>query len=357
MADEYTPKNILITGGCGFIASHVVLHLAKKYDYKIIVLDKLDYCSARGHLTELDENPNFRFVHGNILSADLVSYLLRQEEIDTVMHYAASTHVDNSFGSSISFTENNVMGTHVMLECCRTYGKVKRFLHVSTDEVYGGETSMENEEAALAPTNPYACSKAAAELICRAYVKSFNMPILITRGNNVYGPHQFPDKLIPKSICLLNNKQPCFIHGDGSHIRNFLHAEDAARAFDAVLHKGKLHEFYNVGTEFERTTIEVVRDLLSLFGLSSQEKEYMEFVRDRAFNDVRYSIDTSKVEALGWKPEIPWMVGLAQTREWYLNEKNLDRWPHWRTGLTAHPSLDKQSETFQNATDHHTKKP
>jgi len=344
LAMGYTPKNILVTGGCGFIGSHVVTHLARKYpDYNITVLDKLDYCSSVRHIDEVVEMHGVKFVHGNILSSDLVSYILSLNEIDTVMHFAASTHVDNSFSSSVSFTENNVMGTHVLLECVRLYGKVRRFIHVSTDEVYGGEGDDQSEAGILAPTNPYACSKAAAEFAVMGYVKSFNIPVIVTRGNNVYGPRQFPDKLIPKSATLLAHDKPCFIHGDGSHMRNFLHAEDAARAFAVVLHHGTDGQIYNIGSPFEISNLEVIRALLKIFGRQDQEDKYIQYVKDRAFNDVRYSISSAKLHSLGWQPEISWEDGLKQTVEWYMNQENLNRWPNYTHGLVAHPSLDKKA--------------
>lgn len=347
--EDYVPNSILITGGCGFIGSHVVRYLAEKYPtYKITILDKLDYCSAKGHIADLLENrPDFHFVHGNILSADLVAYLLRSKEIDTVMHFAASTHVDNSFSSSVSFTENNVMGTHVLLECCRLYGKIRRFIHVSTDEVYGGEGLLQTEESMMAPTNPYACSKAAAEFLVRGYVQSFHMPIIITRGNNVYGPHQFPDKLIPKSATLLNKGSSCFIHGDGGHMRNFLYCGDAATAFDVVLHKGVVDEVYNIGSPKEVTNLEVIRELMKILGLTDEAK-YLTYVKDRAFNDTRYSIDSSKLHGLGWRPEVSWEEGMKRTVAWYQDETNLNRWPNYTNGLVAHPSLDKTSQSFNS---------
>lgn len=344
---HYEPKNILLTGGCGFIGSHVVTHLVKKYPlYNITVLDKMDYCSAIAHLDEVKYMRGYSFVHGNILSADLLAYILRSKDIDTIMHFAASTHVDNSFSSSVSFTENNVMGTHILLECARKYGKVKRFIHVSTDEVYGGEGLAQTEESMMAPTNPYACSKAAAEFLVRGYHKSFGLPVIVTRGNNVYGPRQFPDKLIPKCATLLAGGNGCFIHGDGSHMRNFLHAEDAARAFDVVLHSGQIGEVYNIGSPKEISNLDVIRELLKVFGLQDKEEEYLIFVKDRAFNDVRYSIDCSKLHSLGWKPEVSWEDGLKQTVEWYQQESNLARWPHYKAGLVAHPSLEISSHQF-----------
>lgn len=268
-------------------------------------------------------------------------------QIDTVMHFAASTHVDNSFSSSVSFTENNVMGTHTLLECCRLYGKIKRFIHVSTDEVYGGEGLLQTEDSMMAPTNPYACSKAAAEFLVRGYVKSFDLPIIVTRGNNVYGPHQFPDKLIPKSATLLANHQTCFIHGDGSHMRNFLYCTDAAEAFDAVLHKGEIDSVYNIGSPTEVSNLQVIQALMKILGLTDEAK-YMTYVKDRAFNDVRYSIDSSRLHALGWCPKVSWEEGLKMTVEWYQNPENLNRWPNYQNGLVAHPSLERSSHNFSS---------
>lgn len=337
---QFVPHSVLVTGGGGFIASHVALLLARQYpEYNVVVLDKLDYCAAVENLKEALDLPNFKFIRGDIRSHDLVLYVLAEERIDAVLHFAACTHVDNSFSSSLLFTENNVLGTHVLLETARQYGGLKRFVHVSTDEVYGGESDMETESSLLAPTNPYACSKAAAEFICRGYVKSFGMPVIMTRGNNVYGPHQFPDKLIPKTVCLLAAGQPCFVHGSGEHSRNFLYVEDAARAFDTILHCGVVDQVYNVGSETERQNIEVVRELLALFALSEREHEFVRYVKDRTFNDMRYRIDSSKLRALGWRQQVSWAEGLRRTAAWYSDADNLERWPKFRDGLVPHPTL------------------
>jgi len=197
---DYVPKNILITGGAGFIASHVVILMVKKYpQFKIVNFDRLDYCSCLENLDEIKDFPNYKFVKGNICSSDLVSYVLHAEEIDTIMHFAAQTHVDNSFGNSFQFTQNNILGTHVLLESAKVAG-IKRFIHVSTDEVYGEQRLDQeamSEEQVLEPTNPYAATKAGAEFLAKSYHRSFGMPVIITRGNNVYGPHQFPEKIIP----------------------------------------------------------------------------------------------------------------------------------------------------------------
>lgn len=201
-APYYQPRNLLITGAAGFIASHVTNRLIKNYPgYKIVALDKLDYCSNLKNLAPCRSSPNFKFVKGDIASADLVNHLLIAEDIDTIMHFAAQTHVDNSFGNSFEFTTNNIYGTHVLLEACKVTKRIRRFIHVSTDEVYG-ETDMEtdigNPEASqLLPTNPYSATKAGAEMLVMAYNRSYGLPTITTRGNNVYGPNQFPEKLIP----------------------------------------------------------------------------------------------------------------------------------------------------------------
>uniref|UniRef100_A0A7S3EE11 NAD(P)-binding domain-containing protein n=1 Tax=Rhodosorus marinus TaxID=101924 RepID=A0A7S3EE11_9RHOD len=336
--DEYRPRNILLTGGAGFIGSHVTVKLVEKYpDYRVIVLDKGDYCSAEENLKSVLQNERFKFVHGDIRSKSLLDYLLREEQINTIMHFAASTHVDNSFGTSIGFTVNNVVGTHVLLEAAREYGKLERFIHVSTDEVYGGETQLlQTEESLLAPTNPYACTKAAAEYICRAYLMSFNLPIVMTRGNNVYGPHQYPDKLIPKSICLLQEGKSAFVHGDGTPTRNYVFVDDCVNAFDIILHKGSPGGVYNIGSDQEKSNLQVVKDIIQFMNLKADRVEHVE---DRAFNDERYRIDSTKLLDLGWRQKVGWERGLQLTIDWYGNRQNLERWPSWRNGLVPHPQL------------------
>ena len=266
-ADTYTPKNIMVTGGAGFIASHVVIRIVKAYpQYKVVCLDKMDYCSSLRNLDEVKDEPNFKFIKGNILSADLIKYVLKTEEIDTIIHAAAQTHVDNSFGNSFAFTENNVLGTHVLLESAKLVG-IKRFIHVSTDEVYGSSYQDEprrREGDTLEPTNPYAATKAAAEAIARSYWYSFKMPVIVTRGNNVFGPHQYPEKIVPKFVRRLVAKQPCCIHGDGSNSRHFIYVGDVAAAFDTLLHSGVDGEVYNIGCEDEYTNLEVAEKIVKM---------------------------------------------------------------------------------------------
>jgi len=348
----YTPKVILLTGGAGFIGSNVLIHLGAKYpDYKLICLDKLDVCSSLNNLAPLKNNPQFQFVHGDICSADLVRHLIQANDVDTIMHFASQTHVDNSFGNSLAFTESNVRGTHTLLESVKSCGQqIKRFIHVSTDEVYG-EQEAEDErsrehETPINPTNPYAATKAAAEFIVKSYRSSFQLPTIITRGNNVYGPRQYPEKLIPKFTNILSRGGSCPVHGSGKNRRSFLHVEDVARAFDVILHKGTTGEIYNIGSEEEYENIDILQRLIKLFrteypqclNKDLPDSHYITYVRDRAFNDFRYHIDSSSLYALGWKREENNLdEGIRKTVAWYMANPN--HWPNIESALAAHPYL------------------
>jgi dTDP-glucose 4,6-dehydratase len=339
MAANYTPKNILITGAAGFIGSNVCVRLVQKYPhYNIFNYDKLDYCASLKNLDEIKDAKNYTFIKGDILSADLVNYVIKSHDIDTIMHFAAQTHVDNSFGNSITFTSNNVLGTHVLLECAKA-NNIKRFIFVSTDEVYG-ESSFQDgaiESTVLQPTNPYSATKAGAEHLVKSYFKSFNLPVIISRGGNVYGPKQYPEKVIPKFIGLLSRGKPCCIHGDGSHRRSYLFVSDVVNAFDIILHKGVTGEVYNMGTSFEISNLEFAKKLIDIFGLKDRESEFIDFVEDRPFNDLRYSLNSSKLRELGWRPEIDFDEGLARTILWY--KANFNNWNTAETALAPHPSL------------------
>ncbi|CAN0913924.1 Trifunctional UDP-glucose 4,6-dehydratase/UDP-4-keto-6-deoxy-D-glucose 3,5-epimerase/UDP-4-keto-L-rhamnose-reductase RHM1 [Linum grandiflorum] len=337
----YKPKNILITGAAGFIASHVCNRLIRNYpDYNVVVLDKLDYCSNLNNLNPSRSSPNFKFVKGDIASADMVNFILLTESIDTIMHFAAQTHVDNSFGNSFEFTENNIYGTHVLLEACRlTGGRVKRFIHVSTDEVYG-ETDEDavvgNHEACqLLPTNPYSATKAAAEMLVMAYGTSYGLPVITTRGNNVYGPNQFPEKLIPKFILLAMMGKPLPIHGDGSNVRSYLYCEDVAEAFEVVLHKGEVGHVYNIGTKKERRVLDVASDICKMFSLNPNDQ--IKFVENRPFNDQRYYLDDQKLKSLGWFERTTWEEGLKKTMEWYTTHPGF--WGDVSGALLPHPRM------------------
>jgi len=279
--------------------------------------------------------------------------------VDTVMHFAAQSHVDRSFGNSLEFTQTNVLGTHVLLECAKKRN-IKRFIHVSTDEVYGEiPVGLADEMALLSPTNPYSCSKAGAEFVCQAYIRSFHLPIIITRGNNVFGPMQFPEKVIPKFILRLNKNQKCCIHGSGEGSRNFIHTSDVVKAFTIILHKGTIHEIYNIGTRFEISVISLARKIVTY--MKGQGKadfnpdEWIEHVPDRAFNDCRYRINSSKLVSLGWEEPFSEEVfdkQLHETIDWYLG--HLDWWDHDISSyLDPHPFAYKatgipESPSVQN---------
>ncbi|KAI7277416.1 dTDP-glucose 4,6-dehydratase [Hortaea werneckii] len=318
-------KNILVTGGEGFIASWLVRHLVIKYPkYNVISFDQLDYCSSLNNSRMLEGRPNFQFFHGDVTSDKDVLRCLRKYDIDTVFHLAAHTHVDLSFGNSYNFTKTNVLGTHILLESAIAVGTIKRFYHVSTDEVYGEvekDAADLTEQSSLWPTNPYAASKAAAEDYVTAYVKSFRLPAVIVRLNNVYGPHQYPEKIIPKFINLLQRKKPLWIHGDGQHTRRYLFAGDAADAFDTILHRGEIGQIYNVDSRDEISNLDLAGKLLAAFHVKDIAG-CIEHTRDRPFNDRRYAVDGTKLRQLGWRQSVSFEEGLAMTVDWYKEFSN-----------------------------------
>lgn len=318
---------ILITGGSGFIASHLVTHMVKKYpSYYIVNLDKLDTCSSIHNNDSVTNQPNYKFIKGDITSADLMNYVLDSEKIDTIIHAAAQSHVDASFGNSFSFTHNNVYGTHVLLEAAKN-ANIARFIHVSTDEVYGScNEDRKCEASATNPTNPYSASKAAAESIVRGYMNSFHFPAIITRGNNVYGPNQYVEKLIPKFINRLLRNEKCCIHGDGSNRRHYLHVLDTVSAFDLVLHNGVIGETYNIGSPDEFTNMEIAKKLIKLIKNEDNAEKWIEYVPDRAFNDSRYFLTFEKLSELGWNPTRSFDNELKHVIDWY---KTIDISQHW----------------------------
>lgn len=308
----FVPKSILVTGGCGFIGSNFINCLPESFN--VVCLDKMDYCARKEHI-----NAPCKVCIGNINNSLLVKQILEENDIDTIVHFAAQSHVDNSFGNSISFTYDNVLGTHNLLEACRAYGKIKRFIHISTDEVYGeldlNETST--EKSLLNPTNPYAATKAAAEFIARSYYYSYKLPIIITRGNNVYGPNQYPEKLISKFVVSLLTDKKCTIHGTGETRRNFIHVSDTCEAVKTILYYGQIGETYNIGTDNEYSVNEIYDLLLKELKPEFSADRWKEHVADRNFNDKRYSVNSDKLRALGWREKINFLDGLMQTIEWY----------------------------------------
>lgn len=314
-------SRILLTGGYGFIGSEVANQIFSSYPEaeKLVILDRIDYNSRPENVDEsVRKDPRFHFVKGDLCSFDLLSFVLEEYQIDLVIHIAAQTHVDQSFENSLKFTRDNVLGTHTLLEACRKYGKIKRFVHMSTDEVYGeADNEAHHEGSLLDPTNPYAASKAGAEFILRSYGYSYKFPYVIIRGNNVYGHGQFPDKIIPKFILYLHLDRKLPIHGTGTAKRMFVHVDDMARGILLVAKKGELGEIYNIGSRNEYTVLEIASLLCSL--MKKDPKNSLEFVPDRNFNDKRYFIDYTKVSQLGWKEEISFEEGIKETIQWYLD--------------------------------------
>ncbi len=274
--------------------------LAKHIDIKIYNLDCMNYCASE---TNVVPHPNYKLIKGNITSKDLVLHILNEYSIDAIIHFAAQSHVDNSFDNSLQYTMDNVYGTHVLLQAAKEYGRLQKFLHFSTDEVYG-EVDLEHpgchEKSLLNPTNPYAATKAAAEFLVRSYYHSFKLPVVIVRCNNVYGPNQYPEKLIPKFIKLLKQGKKLTIHGKGDTRRNFIWAEDVASATECIFYKGELNEVYNIGTSQEYTVLDVAKILVDKMTDDKLLDTHIEFVEDRPFNDFRYSVDTTLLKSLGW---------------------------------------------------------
>lgn len=312
---------VLVTGGCGFIGSNFLNHMVLKYpEVQFVNLDAMYYCASHSNICVSDQ-PNYTFVKGKIQDSDLVSHILLKYNIDVVIHFAAQSHVDSSFTDSLSYTYDNVYGTHVLLECCRLYGKINRFIHISTDEVYGEslDNDLKTETSILCPTNPYAATKAASELISRSYYYSFNMPIIITRGNNVYGINQYVEKVIPRFIQQLKENKPCTIHGTGENLRAFIHVDDVVRAVDTIRLNGHIGEIYNIGSPDEISVLDLAKKLICLIKGDAVDN-FIEYVPDRNFNDKRYYICDEKLKALGWEPLVSFDEGLTTTVSWYLQK-------------------------------------
>lgn len=316
-------RNILITGGCGFIGSNVINFLATRYKEESIMIyniDRLDYCASLDNVT-VSHLPNYKFFRGDINSTDLINHILLEYNIDVIIHFAAQSHVAASFGNSLQFTRDNVLGTHTLLECARVYGKLTKFIHISTDEVFG-EIKLGDpgclEESLLQPTNPYACSKAAAEFMVKSYWHSYKLPIVIVRMNNVYGRNQYPEKLIPRFITLLLENKKCTIEGNGSNRRNFIHVDDVSTALVVVLDKGLIGETYNIGTKNEYSVLEITRKIIDVLKPGDSVEAHVEYIQDRNFNDFRYSVNSDKIKKLGWEEETDFDRGLLETIKWYV---------------------------------------
>jgi len=311
---------LLVTGGCGFIGSNFINYIFDEEKYEIVNIDAMYYCASEKNVDKkIRESDKYHMVKGNLCSDDIVNYVLNKYNITHVIHFAAQSHVQNSFDDSLQFTKDNILGTHILLECCRKYGKIERFIHVSTDEVYGEsmnsvEEQHKTEHSILCPTNPYAATKAGAELIAQSYNHSYKMPIIITRGNNVYGPNQYPEKLVPLFIQQLQNDEQVTIQGEGTAVRAFLHAYDTARAFELILLKGKIGEIYNIGCDedMEYDVMSVAKMMIKMIKKTEDYDKWIRYIEDRPFNDQRYYISNQKLKDLGWNVTINFEDGLKQ---------------------------------------------
>jgi len=312
---------ILVTGGAGFIGSNFVRFvLASRPDCRVTNLDKLTYAGNLENLAECAEDPRYRFVKGDICDAELVRPLMG--ESDAAVHFAAESHVDRSIADSAPFFETNVRGTFTLLEAAR-HAALKRFVHVSTDEVYGPipPGRWANEAAALLPSSPYSAAKAASDMLVLAYARTYGVPALITRAGNNYGPFQFPEKFVPLIVSNALEDRPLPLYGDGLQVRDWLHVEDHCRALDLLLERGQTGEIYNIGTGRERTNLEVARTVLELLG---KPQSLITFVKDRPAHDRRYALDCAKLNnSPGWRAGVEFADGIRRTVEWYVGH------PEW----------------------------
>jgi len=313
-----TMKNILVTGGAGFIGSNFCRYMLGKYpEYNILVLDALTYAGNPENFADLEDDPRFMFFHGDIRDKAVVENLIRN--VDAIVNFAAETHVDRSIADPGSFVLTDVYGVFVLLEACRKFG-IERFLHVSTDEVYGSiEQGYFKECDALQPSSPYSASKAGGELLARSYFVTYGLPVLVTRGSNTFGPYQYPEKLIPLFITNALEDEPLPVYGDGKQIRDWIYVLDHCEGIDVVLHKGEVGKVYNLGGGNERTNIEITRLILAMLG---KPESLIKYVTDRPGHDRRYALDSSEIRALGWSPRYDFESALRETVNWYLQNES-----------------------------------
>jgi len=314
---------LLVTGGAGFIGSNFIRHyLSEHQESEVVNLDKLTYAGNLSNLADLESNPRYRFVRGDIADRGLVESLLAELSPRAIVNFAAESHVDRSILDASPFVLTNVVGAQVLLDCARNHWRGcfdrHRFVQVSTDEVYGdlGETGRFTEDSPLEPNSPYSASKAAADMLCRAYWRTHGVPTIVTRCTNNYGPYQFPEKLIPLMVLKASRGEKLPVYGDGLNVRDWIHVLDHCRAIETVLLRGKVGEIYNIGASCEKRNIDIVKSILRQLERSD---ELIEYVRDRAGHDRRYALDSSKIhKELGWAPQISFGEGIRQTVEWYL---------------------------------------
>jgi len=309
---------LLVTGGAGFIGSNFIHYVLSKHrNWEVINLDKLGYGSNLANLKDVEDDERYTFIKGDINDFELLSKLVK--EVDSIVNFAAETHVDRSISNPYAFIESNVLGVYTILEAIRKVNPEVRLVHISTDEVYGEiEKGSFTEDGRLMPSSPYSASKAAGDMLILGYTRTYKLNISITRCTNNYGPYQFPEKFIPKTIIRASMGLKIPVYGTGQNVRDWLYVLDNCRAIELVLERGEKREIYNVSAGEEKTNLEVVREILKIMGKS---EDLIEFVEDRPGHDLRYSLDSSKIRQLGWRPKYGFKDGIRKTVEWYLNNE------------------------------------
>jgi dTDP-glucose 4,6-dehydratase len=306
---------LLVTGGAGFIGSNFIRQMMNSHpDCEVINLDVLTYAGNLNNLKGIEKNPHYTFIKGDICNRDIVNAILDKHKVDAIVHFAAESHVDRSIANASEFVMTNVVGTHTLLECARTH-TIPKFIHISTDEVYG--STMEGsfkETDILSPSSPYSASKAGSDLLAFSYFTTYNLPIIITRCTNNFGPYQFPEKLIPLFVTNLIDGKKVPVYGTGKNVRDWIHVSDHCRAVEFLLERGNPGEIYNIGGGNEKTNLEITKKILNIL---SKDDSMIQYVTDRLGHDFRYSLDCSKLLAMGWKPQYSFDEVLEETISWY----------------------------------------
>jgi len=310
---------LLVTGGAGFIGSNFIRHIMSSHpDAEVINLDILTYAGNLNNLKMIEKDPHYTFIKGDICNPDIINAVLDRHMVDAIVHFAAESHVDRSITNASAFVRTNLLGTHNLLECARTHA-IPKFIHISTDEVYGSTMKGSFRETdILSPSSPYSASKAGSDLLAHSYFTTYNLPVIITRCTNNFGPFQHPEKLIPLFVTNLLEGKKVPVYGTGKNVRDWIHVDDHCRAVEFLLERGIPGEIYNIGGENERTNLEITKKILDLL---SRDDSMIEYVTDRPGHDFRYSLDCSKIRAMGWKPGYSFDEALRETIAWYTHNE------------------------------------